>query len=136
MTTVSAAEIAALLHPAEPDPSDPDTWLIQPMEDVQRAAATAPEGPLVIMGGSGTGKSRTLENRALQLAKAGASPNNIAIITFNARAAHRLRYELSRCIGADPVNLGFFIGTMHKYCSTLLRQAGWKAEQHPPLVQR
>ena len=126
MTTATAEKINTLLNPTRPDPEDPDTWLIQPMEDVQRAAANAPEGPLVIMGGAGTGKSRCLENRTLFLAKAGASPGNIAVITFNARAALRLRSELSDSIGADPVSVGFFIGTMHKYCSTLLRQAGWK----------
>ena len=124
--TTTIERVNSLLNPPEPNPEDPGTWRIQPMEDVQRAAATAPEGPLVIMGGAGTGKSRVLENRVIHLAKAGASPTNIAVITFNARAALRLRGELFPAIGADPANLGFFIGTMHKYCSVLLRQAGWK----------
>ena len=126
MTIATTDRINSLLNPPQPDPEDPNTWRIQPMEDVQRAAATAPEGPLVIIGGAGTGKSRVLENRTIHLAKAGASPTNIAVITFNARAALRLRGELSPALGADPANLGFFIGTMHKYCSVLLRQAGWR----------
>ena len=126
MTTVTAQRIEELLNPRPPDPNDTATWLIQPMEEVQQAAATAPEGPLMVIAGAGTGKTRALGNRGLHLAKAGASPHNITMLTFNARAAQRLRAELSPCIGADPVSVGFFIGTMHKYCSALLRQAGWK----------
>ena len=96
------------------------------MEEVQKDAAGAPEGPLVIMGGSGTGKSTTLENRSIELVKAGADPNTISIITFNARAATRIRQEMGRAIGADPIEVGFFIGTLHKYCSIMLRQSGWR----------
>lgn len=126
MTTVTAERLEHLMRPPPPDPAVPDTWLVQPMEDLQRAAATAAEGPLMIIGGAGTGKSRTLENRAIHLVKAGASPSNIAIITFNARAAQRLRREMSHSTGADPTAIGYFVGTLHRYCSNLLRHAGWK----------
>lgn len=119
-------QFTRLLSPSPPNPADPATWVLKPMEEVQRAAAIAPEGPLVIMGGSGTGKSRTLENRALHLVRAGASPYNITLLTFNARAAQRLQTELGQAIGGNPSRTGFFIGTMHKYCATLLRQIGWQ----------
>ena len=124
--SIDAGRLQELLSPPQPDPADPDTWLVQPMEDIQKDAAVAPEGPLIIMGGSGTGKSLTLRNRAIHLVKAGADPSTIAMLTFNARAGLRLRQEMSHAIGADPMTVGFFIGTMHKYCSSMLRQAGWK----------
>ena len=125
-TSIDADHIRNLMAPPKPDPTDPDTWIIEPMEDMQQDAAVAPEGPLVIMGGSGTGKSRTLRNRALHLVKAGADPSTIAMLTFNARAGLRIRQDMSYAIGTDPLEVGFFIGTMHKYCSTMLRQAGWQ----------
>lgn len=118
--------INLLLNQGEPDPQDPDTWQPPPLEEVQEHAAFAPEGPLVILGGAGTGKSHTLLARAVGLARAGAPPGTICIITFNARASHRIQQQLSQIIGGDPAEAGFFIGTLHAYCSATLRQAGWK----------
>ena len=125
-TSIDAGRLQELLSPPKPDPNDPDTWIISPMDDMQKDAAVAPEKPVVIMGGSGTGKSMTLRNRALQLVKAGADPSTVTMITFNARAGLRLRQEMSHSIGADPVSVGFYVGTLHKYCSMMLRQAGWR----------
>ena len=118
--------INLLLNQGEPDPQDPDTWQPPPLEEVQEHAAFAPEGPLVILGGAGTGKSHTLLTRAVGLARASAPPGTICIITFNARASHRIQQQLSQIIGGDPAEAGFFIGTRHAYCSATLRQAGWK----------
>ena len=123
---IDASRLQEILSPSKPVPTEPHTWIIDPMEDVQKDAAVAPEGPLIIMGGSGTGKSRCLRNRSLHLVKAGADPSTVTMLTFNARAALRLRQDMSHSIGADPMEVGFFIGTMHKYCSTMLRQAGWQ----------
>ena len=125
-TLPDADDINALLNDSPPDPQDPDTWRAPPLEDVQQHAAYAPEGPLVILGGAGTGKSHTLLARAVGLARAGASPDTISIITFNARASQRIRTQLSDIIGASPDEVGFFIGTLHSYCSSTLRQAAWK----------
>lgn len=125
-TDIDLADIDRLLNQPEPDPKDPDTWQTPPLEQVQQYAAFAPEGPLIILGGAGTGKSHTLLARAVGLAQAGASPSTICIITFNARASHRIRRQLAEIIGGDPDEAGFFIGTLHAYCSATLRQAGWK----------
>ena len=128
MTTgLSATEISELLNPPPARPDDPTTWHMPPLEDVQLAAAESPEGPLIIMGGAGTGKSEVLLARSVKLVYAGASPNSVATISFNARAARRIKNRLRRIIGGDPTETGFFTGTLHSYCSTLLRQAGWRA---------
>ena len=126
-TQLDREAIEALFQPAEPRPDDPDTWRIPPLEEIQQNAAESPEGPLMILGGAGTGKSHTLLARKVMLAKAGAPPGTIATITFNARASRRIRLQLQEIVGGDPAELGFFTGTLHSYCSMMLRQAGWRA---------
>lgn len=112
--------------PPPPNPDDPETWIIPPLEDVQRNAATAPEGPVIVLGGAGTGKSQVLDARSLMLVSGGADPSHVTTITFNARASHRTKGKIGKCIGKDPAEAGFFIGTLHGYCSMFLRQAGWQ----------
>ena len=119
--------IDRLLNPPTPKVEDPSSWLMPPLEDVQRAAAESPEGPLIVLGGAGTGKSQVLLARGVKLVGAGASPANIATVTFNARASRRIKMQLQRIIGGDSAEAGFFTGTLHSYCSMLLRQAGWRA---------
>ena len=126
-TQLDREAIRAMLKPPDPKPEDPETWRIPPLEDVQRNAAESPEGPLMILGGAGTGKSHTLLARAIMLAKAGAPAGTISTITFNARASRRIRAQLQQIVGGDPAELGFFTGTLHTYCSMMLRQAGWRA---------
>ena len=127
-STASAQErIDRLLNPLPAIPSDPDTWHMPPLEDIQESAAAAAEGPLIIMGGAGTGKSQVLLARAVKLVQAGASPSTITTITFNARASRRIAGRLQSIIGGDPHEAGFFTGTLHSYCSAMLRQAGWRA---------
>ena len=56
----------------------------------QFAAATAPDGPLLILAAAGTGKTRTLVYRVAHLVDRGVRPWNILLLTFTNRAAHEM----------------------------------------------
>ena len=113
---------ANLLDPPPLDPFDPTTWLHWPLEDVQREPAHLDPGPVLILGGVGTGKTHTLLGRAVHLARSGVDAAEIVIIAPNARAAQDMRVRLFRVIGSDPDNVNLYVGTLHDYClSRLLR---------------
>ena len=59
------------------------------LNDAQRAAATHPDGPLLIVAGAGTGKTRTLVYRVAHLIERGIRPERILLLTFTRRAAIR-----------------------------------------------
>lgn len=94
------------------------------MDPLQRAAAEAGEGPMVILGGPGTGKTHTLVARIALLLRGGASPHSITCLTFSARGAEALQRQLEDLpptAGAAP---HIFAGTIHSYASLYLRRAG------------
>ena len=93
------------------------------LDPLQKAAAEAEEGPVLIIGGPGSGKTRTLIGRMLNLLKSGASPHTITYLTFNSRSADEARALIEQY--ADTQHL--MISTIHQYASSFLRQAGAKA---------
>ena len=99
----------------------PTTFSLDPL---QRAAARAPEGPLLLIGGAGTGKTRTLLGRISALLHAGASPFTITYLTFNSKSADNARRLLYDLPIDSKIHRAIFIGTLHSYASTYLRQTG------------
>src|SRR5512137_383219 len=69
----------------------------------QRAAATAPPGPVLCIAPAGSGKTTTLVARVAWLVATGADPAGIAAITFNARAAEELRERVAPAL--EPVGV-------------------------------
>lgn len=66
------------------------------LDDDQRVAATAPRGPVCILAGAGTGKTRTITYRIAHLIEQGfVSPNRVLAVTFTSRAAGEMRHRLS-----------------------------------------
>ncbi len=88
----------------------------------QLAAATFGNGPLLIIAGAGTGKTRTLVYRVAHLIDTGVSPDRILLLTFTRRAAQEMLSRAERIAGSatSKVHGGTFHGTGHK----LLRQFG------------
>ena len=115
-------ELAALLNTPPPVPTKPDTWLPSPLLEEQKAAAHAEPGPLIILGGAGTGKTHALLARTVHLARIGFDPTTIAIIASSARSARRMCERLAVVIGAEPDAVGFYVGTMHDFCSRMFRR--------------
>jgi superfamily I DNA/RNA helicase len=101
----------------------------------QRAAATAPPGPVLCIAPAGSGKTTTLVARVAWLVATGVDPARVAAITFNARAAEELRERLAPAL--EPVGTGVGpdgvrVRTFHALGLEILRDAG-----HPPrLVPR
>jgi DNA helicase-2/ATP-dependent DNA helicase PcrA len=88
----------------------------------QASAATHIEGPLLIIAGAGTGKTRTLVYRVAHLIDRGVPPERILLLTFTRRAAHEMISRAERLVGSasSRVHGGTFHATGHR----LLRQFG------------
>jgi DNA helicase-2/ATP-dependent DNA helicase PcrA len=100
----------------------------------QRAAATAPPGPVLCVAPAGSGKTTTLVARIVWLVDAGTDPAGIAAITFNKRAAEELADRLDAALeplGVAPGSVR--VRTFHALGREILRDAGHPVE---PLVDR
>jgi DNA helicase-2/ATP-dependent DNA helicase PcrA len=91
----------------------------------QAAAAMYGEGPLLIVAGAGTGKTRTLVHRVAHLLTNGARPERILLLTFTRRAAHEMLSRCERLVGAASGRVHG--GTFHSTGNRLLRMFGQTA---------
>jgi uncharacterized protein (TIGR00375 family) len=99
---------------------DPAAALLAGLDDAQRAAVTAPAGPLRIVAGPGTGKTRTLTHRiAWRVLRGELRPERILAITFTNRAADELRERLSALLAERAQALT--VGTFHALGLQLVR---------------
>jgi DNA helicase-2/ATP-dependent DNA helicase PcrA len=100
----------------------------------QRAAATAPPGPLLCIAPAGSGKTTTLVARIAWLIDEGVDPATIAAITFNARAAEELRTRLVQAVAPLGIEAGTIrVRTFHALGREILVDAGVSVD---PLVDR
>jgi len=92
-----------------------------PLNPAQRAAVEHPGGPLLVLAGAGSGKTRVLTARIAHLITAhGVSPQRIFAVTFTNKAAGEMRSRVGQLLGADP--RGLWIGTFHSLAARLLRR--------------
>ncbi len=82
--------------------------MLDGLDDEQHAAATAPRGPVCVLAGAGTGKTRTITHRIAHLARTGhVAPGQVLAVTFTARAAGEMRTRL-RALGVGGVQARTF----------------------------
>jgi DNA helicase-2/ATP-dependent DNA helicase PcrA len=97
------------------------TGLLDRLDAMQRVAAAAPGGPLLIVAGPGTGKTRTLTHRLAYLcAESGVPPAQCLAITFTRRAAEELRARLDGLLG--PAAAATTVATFHSLGLAILRE--------------
>lgn len=93
----------------------------------QARAVETTEGPLLILAGAGSGKTKTLTHRIAHLiASHKATPYNILAVTFTNKAAREMRERVATLLGENADNRSFmpYMGTFHGICVRLLRQDG------------
>jgi DNA helicase-2/ATP-dependent DNA helicase PcrA len=100
------------------------TNLLEGLNPAQKQAVEHVEGPLLIIAGPGSGKTRVIVQRVAYLVRTcGVSPRRICVVTFTNKAAKELRDRLGRLLGggvAEQVTAG----TFHSICSRILRIDG------------
>jgi DNA helicase II / ATP-dependent DNA helicase PcrA len=101
--------------------------LLVGLNSEQARAVKTTDGPLLILAGAGSGKTKTLTHRiAYLIAQHKATPYNILSVTFTNKAAKEMRERVAKLLGENPDNRSFmpYMGTFHSICVRLLRQDG------------
>ncbi len=121
------------LPSAAPDPRhyrsrllDGDALLAE-LNEEQRAAVVHGEGPLLVLAGAGSGKTRVITYRIAYLLASGIPPQQILAITFTNKAAQEMRSRVERLIPGHQV----WIGTFHSFGARLLRQYATRLNLDP-----
>src|ERR1700674_627336 len=97
------------------------TKYLAPLNEEQRQAVEALDGPLLVLAGAGTGKTRVLTTRfAHILLSKKAFPNQVLAVTFTNKAAREMRDRVAAILG-QPAE-GLWLGTFHALCALMLRR--------------
>src|SRR6478752_3950018 len=110
-------------EPAVPEPTlrgNARSLDLSGLNPAQYEAVTLPAGPVLVIAGAGSGKTRVLTHRlAYLVAELGASPFEILAITFTNKAAGEMRDRVAQLVG--PVGHRMWVSTFHAACSRILR---------------
>lgn len=99
------------------------TTILDPLNDAQRLAVSAPPGNLCVLAGAGSGKTRVLVHRIAWLIQAeSVSPYGIIAVTFTNKAANEMRHRIEQLLNLPLQNM--WVGTFHGLAHRLLR-AHW-----------
>ena len=87
---------------------------------VQRSAVTSVRGPVMVIAGAGSGKTRVLTYRAAYLISSGVRPDSILALTFTNKAANEMKGRIASLVGADSRSI--WMGTFHSTFARILRR--------------
>ncbi len=92
------------------------------LNDAQKEAVLHLDGPLLIVAGAGSGKTKVLTSRIANIIKEKkAFPNQILAVTFTNKAAKEMQIRVSKILGSNAIGLSW-LGTFHSICAKLLRK--------------
>ncbi len=95
---------------------------LENLNEAQKEAVIHLEGPLLIVAGAGSGKTKVLTSRIAHIIKKKkAFPNQILAVTFTNKAAKEMQNRVSKILGSEAIGLSW-LGTFHSICSKLLRK--------------
>jgi len=100
--------------------AEPSHHLLDGLNPVQRDAVVHADGPLLVVAGAGSGKTRVLTHRIAHLIEQGASPFEILAITFTNKAAQEMKERVAALVG--PVAEKMWVSTFHSACVRILRR--------------
>ena len=91
--------------------------ILADLTDAQREAVCYGEGPLLVVAGAGTGKTRVITRRVAHLLEEGVPPDRVIAVTFTNKAADEMRRRVEALVGRDV-----YVSTFHSFCARLLRR--------------
>ena len=95
--------------------------ILDNLNNEQREAVQTIQGPLLVLAGAGSGKTKLLTSRIAYLIKEKCiRPRNILAVTFTNKAAKEMRERLSKMIGEEVVKK-MWVGTFHNICGRIMR---------------
>ena len=107
-------------------------WLSE-LNPAQKEAVTYGDGPLLVVAGAGSGKTRTLAYRVAYLISRGVPPDRILLLTFTRRAAEEMLKRASAAVAAGPHAVNrVWGGTFHAFATRVLLMANrWRVTDSP-----
>jgi DNA helicase II / ATP-dependent DNA helicase PcrA len=106
-----------------------ESELLSRLNPEQKEAVLHTKGPILVLAGAGSGKTRVITHRLAHLVRSGTDPRSIASVTFTNKAAAEMRERAQVLLGGAA--LASFIGTFHSWCLRFLRRRAREAGLPP-----